>query len=107
MSNIIQHQSLVQRHARMREIVLSLAALIAAGGGTAASVSWIGAHGWNWAGRGVSQTKTRSFDADQLLTASLCVANPDSAAMRFWIAKYPKSPRGRLNHQRSNAATAL
>ena len=66
-----------------------------------AAASWFGPRGWDWA-KGVSQAQALGADAGQFIV-SLCIANPESEAMRQWIAQHPKSPRGRLNHQRSNA----
>jgi hypothetical protein len=83
----------------------TLAAGLLAISTVAAAASWLGPRGWDWASQGVSQARVLGADAGQLII-SLCIANRESEAMRQWIAQHPKSPRGRLNHQRSNAATA-
>ena len=104
MTNTTSASPGVQRRVRIRDTLPSLAAVLLLGMGVAAAAPWIGPSGWDWTSRGVSQVKALGSDAGQFIV-SLCVPNPDSAAMRLWIAQHPKSARGRLNHQRSNAAT--
>ncbi len=104
MTNTTSASPTEQRRVRMRDTFPSLAAVLLTGMGVAAAAPWIGPPGWDWTSRGVSQAKTLGSDAAQFIV-SLCVPNPNSAAMRLWIAQHPKSPRGRLDHQRSNAAT--
>ncbi len=104
MANMTPASPGVQRRVRLRDTLPSLAAVLLTGMGVAAVAPWIGPSGWDWSSRGVSQVKALGSDAGQFIV-SLCVPNPNSAAMRLWIAQHPKSPRGHLNHQRSNAAT--
>ena len=92
------------RSARTLAALPSLAAALLAVAAVAAAASWLGPRGWDWVSKGVSQAEALSADAGQFIV-SLCIANPESEAMRQWIAQHPKSPRGRLNHRRSNAAT--
>lgn len=105
MTNLNPAAPNIQRRLRMRDTLPSLAAVLLTGIGAAAAAPWIGPRDWDWTSRGVSQVKALGSDAGQFIV-SLCVANPNSAAMRLWIAQHPKSARGRLNHQRSNAETA-
>ena len=93
-----------QRRVRIRDTLPSLAAVLLTGMAIAAAAPWIGPSSWDWTSHGVAQAKALGSDAGQFIV-SLCVPNPNSAAMRLWIAQHPKSPRGRLNHDRSNAAT--
>ncbi len=104
MTNTTSASPDAQRRVRMRDTLPSLAAVLLTGMTVAAAAPWIGPSGWDWTSRGVVQAKALGSDAGQFIV-SLCVPNPNSAAMRLWIAQHPKSPRGRLDHQRSNAAT--
>lgn len=88
----------------MRVVLPGLAAILLTGMGVAAGTSWIGPSSWDWTSRGVSQAKALGSDASQFIV-SLCIANPDSEAMRLWIAEHPKSKRGRLDHGRLTATT--
>lgn len=87
--------------AALPSLAIALPAIL----GVAAGVSWLGPRGWDWANWGTSRAEALSADAGRFI-ASICIAQPESEAMRLWIAQHPKSKRGRLDHQRSNAVAA-
>ena len=93
------------RSVRTLAALPSLAAALLAVAAVVAAASWLGPRGWDWASQGVSQAEALSADAGQFIV-SLCIANPESEAMRQWVAQHPRSPRALLRHDRSNAATA-
>ena len=53
----------------------------------------------DWRIAGLWFAEARSVQPDAL-PASLCVAGNGAPALRAWISEHPKSPRGRLDHQR-------
>lgn len=81
-----------------------VAALLLASVGVLAGLPSLGWLGWERSVRGVSRAETVSLDADSS-TASLCLAQPQAPAMRWWISQHPRSQRGRLDHQRSRLAS--
>lgn len=90
---------------RTRAASARLAAVLLANIAAITAASWLGLLGWGWGSQRARQAQALTADAGRFV-ASLCIANPESEAMRQWIAQHPKSPRGRLDHRRSNAATA-
>lgn len=80
-------------------VMLSGVACLLAGAAVLYASSGFGLSSLDWRIAGLKFAEARSVQPDAL-PASLCIAGTDAPALRAWISEHPKSPRGRLDHQR-------